>query len=66
MNFEFIFYFSESNNNESVQSATLSMDAVIALSYIFEGTLHDNLRKIVPLHAIIQNSTIQHEIGVVS
>jgi TBCC domain-containing protein 1 len=55
---------SESSNNESVQSATLSMDAVIALSYIFEGTLHDNLRKIVPLHAIIQNSTIQHEIGV--
>jgi hypothetical protein len=55
----------ESNNNESVQSATLSMDAVTALSYIFEGTFHDNLRKILPLHAIIQNSSIQHEIGVV-
>ncbi len=41
------------------------MDAVTALSYIFEGTLHDNLRKIVPLHVIIQNSIIQHEIGVV-
>lgn len=41
------------------------MDAVTALSYIFEGTLHDNLRKIVPLHVIIQNSSIQHEIGVV-
>jgi hypothetical protein len=41
------------------------MDAVTALSYIFEGTLHDNLRKIIPLHAIIQNSSIQHEIGVV-
>jgi hypothetical protein len=41
------------------------MDAVIALSYIFEGTLHDNLRKIIPLHVIIQNSSIQHEIGVV-
>ncbi|CAF4348562.1 unnamed protein product, partial [Adineta steineri] len=26
--------------------------------------LHDNLRKIVPLHVIIQNSSIQHEIGV--
>ncbi|CAF1206396.1 unnamed protein product [Rotaria sordida] len=55
---------SESNNNENVQSATLSMDAVIALSYIFEGTLHDSLRKIVPLHVIIQNSSIQHEIGI--
>ncbi|CAF1358677.1 unnamed protein product [Rotaria sordida] len=41
----------ESNNNESVQSATLSMDVVTALSYIFEGTiLHNNLRKIVSLH----------------
>jgi TBCC domain-containing protein 1 len=55
---------SESNNNESVQSATLSMDALTALSYIFEGTLHENLRKIIPLHVIIQNSSIQHEIGV--
>lgn len=55
---------SDSNTNESVQSATLSMDAVIALSYIFEGTLHESLRKIVPLHVIIQNSSIQHEIGV--
>ncbi|CAF0857835.1 unnamed protein product [Rotaria sp. Silwood1] len=55
---------SESNNNENVQSATLSMEAVTALSYIFEGTLHDSLRKIVPLHIIIQNQSIQHEIGI--
>ncbi|CAM2704569.1 unnamed protein product [Rotaria socialis] len=55
---------SESNNHENVQSATLSMDAVTALSYIFEGTLHDSLRKIVPLHVILQNAPIQHEIGV--
>lgn len=55
---------SDSNTNESVQSATLSMDAITALSYIFEGTLHESLRKIVPLHVIIQNSSIQHEIGV--
>jgi len=41
------------------------MDAVTALGYIFEGTLHDNLRKIIPLHVIIQNASIQHEIGVV-
>lgn len=42
------------------------MDAITALSYLFEGTLHDNLRKIIPFHEIIQNSSIQHEIGVVS
>jgi len=41
------------------------MDAITALSYIFEGTLHESLRKIVPLHVIMQNASIQHEIGVV-
>ncbi len=60
-----MWYHLESNTSESVQSATLSMDAVTALGYIFEGTLHDNLRKIIPLHVIIQNASIQHEIGVV-
>ncbi|CAF0947206.1 unnamed protein product [Adineta ricciae] len=54
----------ESNTSESVQSATLNMDAITALSYIFEGTLHDNLRKIVTFHEILQNPSIQHEIGV--
>ena len=43
----------------------LNMDAITALSYIFEGTLHDNLRKIIPLHQIIQSASIQQEIGVV-
>ena len=55
----------DSNTNESSQSAMLNMDAITALSYIFEGTLHDNLRKIIPLHQIIQSASIQHEIGVV-
>jgi hypothetical protein len=41
------------------------MDAVTALSYIFEGTFHDNLRKIIPLHEIIKSSSVQHEIGAV-
>jgi hypothetical protein len=41
------------------------MDAITALSFLFEGTLHDNLRKILSLHGIIQNASIQHEIGVV-
>lgn len=55
----------DSNSNESAQPAMLNMDAITALSYIFEGTLHDNLRKIIPLHQIIQSASIQHEIGVV-
>lgn len=55
----------DSSSSESAQSATLTMDAITALSYIFEGTLHDNLRKIVPLHVILQNPSIQQEIGVV-
>ncbi|UJR08647.1 hypothetical protein I4U23_012906 [Adineta vaga] len=54
----------ESNASESVQSATLNMDAITALSYIFEGTLHDNLRKIITFHELIQNPSIQHEIGI--
>ncbi|CAF0819974.1 unnamed protein product [Adineta ricciae] len=58
------YYFQESNASESVQSATLNMDAITALSYIFEGTLHDNLRKIITFHEILQNPSIQHEIGV--
>jgi hypothetical protein len=57
---------SDSTMNESAQPAILTMDAMNALSYIFEGTLHDNPRKVVPLHVIVQNSSIQHEIGVVS
>lgn len=58
-------FISESNNIENAQSATLSMEAVTALSFIFEGTFHESLRKVIPLHTIIQNSSIQHEIGIV-
>jgi len=54
----------DSSSHEGAQPAILNMDAITALSYIFEGTLHDNLRKIVPLHVILQNASIQHEIGV--
>lgn len=41
------------------------MDAITALSYIFEGTFPDSHGKIFPLHEIMQKSSIQHEIGVV-